>query len=56
MTSDYVDAVLFQLRWEAIDDRDGYFMGCYDTPEPSDDESDDEFCLATSWRRQDLST
>ena len=44
MTSDYVDAVLFQLRWEAIDDRDGYFMGCYDTPEPSNDESDDANC------------
>ena len=29
MTSDYVDAVLFQLRWEAFEDLDGfgYFMG-----------------------------
>ena len=41
MTSDYVDAVLFQLRWEAFEDLDGYFMGLYDKPESSD-EADDE--------------
>ena len=43
MTSDYhyVTHVLFQLRWEAIDDRDGYFMGCYDDPASSDYVSDD---------------
>ena len=37
MTSDYVDAVLFQLRWEAFEDLDGYFMGLYDKPESSDE-------------------
>ena len=41
MTRDYVDAVLFQLRWETIADRDGYFMGLYDDPESSDYVSDD---------------
>ena len=44
MTSDYVDAVLFQLRWEAFEDLDGYFMGCYDKPEPC---SDDDSTLTT---------
>ena len=40
-TMDYVDAVLFQLRWETIADRDGYFMGLYDKPYSSDDASDE---------------
>ena len=41
---DYVDAVLFQLRWETIADRDGYFMGLYDKPYSSDDASDEAEC------------
>ena len=35
MTSDYVDAVLFRDAWEAVEDRDAYFMGISDLMEPS---------------------
>ena len=38
MTSDYVDAVLFRLRWEAFEDLDAYFMGVYDTSASSEDD------------------
>ena len=41
MTSDYVTHVLFQLRWEAVEDLDDYMMGVSDMPESSDDDSDD---------------
>ena len=41
MTSDYVTHVLFQLAWEAVEDLDDYMMGVTDTPESSDNDSDD---------------
>ena len=48
MTSDYVIAVLFRLRWEAVDCIDDYMMGVYDITESYEDVSDEPELPSTS--------